>query len=215
MAYLYSRPERLADGTVHVLGITASILATLGLLFHTARVAGAADIAAVGIYGAAAIFLFSVSALYHMTPWERLRPYFQRIDHAAIFLMIAGTYTPLVVMIGTAFSFVVLGFVWALALLGALGKLTNILTPGWPSTALYLGLGWMAVVLFWPMVLALPRLSVACIVGGGLLYSAGVPFLYIERHRFGIAIWHSFVLAASTLFFLAIALGLIAQSASI
>ncbi|MEO1798434.1 MAG: hemolysin III family protein, partial [Pseudomonadota bacterium] len=152
MAYMYSRSERMADGTVHLLGIAASITATALLIVYAAKTQTGLDVAAVSVYGGVAIFAFVASAVYHLTPWDAVRPWLQRIDHAAIYLKIAGTYTPLVVLLGTGFSYFVLGVVWTIAIFGAVGKLTTLLKPGVASTFLYIALGWASMVLIWPLI---------------------------------------------------------------
>ena len=147
------------------------------------------------------------SAAYHLLPWERSRPVFHRLDHAAIYLKIAGTYTPLVVLIGSWFAYVVLGVVWVVALLGAVAKLSFWATNARGSLALYLLLGWASVLLIWPMWLTLPGPAFALIAAGGLLYTVGTVFFAMKVLRFQNAIWHSFVLAASTCFFCAVSMG--------
>lgn len=204
----YSRAERLADGVIHALGVG---LAAAGLIILMAQVAGDLGLRlGLAVYGGAMLTSFAASAMYHMTPWERPRPLLRRLDHAAIYLKIAGTYTPFVVLIGTGFAWAVLGLVWALALAGAAAKLFFWRTPGRLGPALYLGLGWLSVLLAWPMVQLLPPVASALVLIGGGLYSAGVIFFSWESLRFSNAIWHGFVLAASGCFFAAISLATLA-----
>ncbi|MEM1232686.1 MAG: hemolysin III family protein [Pseudomonadota bacterium] len=210
MAYLYTRPERMADGTIHLLGLAASIIATVLLILFAARTGSGLDVAAVSVYGGVAIFAFAASAAYHMTPWSRARSWLQRVDHAAIYLMIAGTYTPLVVVLGSVFAYVVLGLIWTVAVLGALGKLTQILQPGWASTFLYIAMGWASVVLIWPLVQTVPPLTLWLMLAGGLAYTIGAPINHWEDLRFNVAIWHGFVLAGYGLFLGAIVVALMA-----
>jgi len=216
MAYLYSRPERLADGAIHIVGIVATIIAGTLLIVQAARFmpngTSGADVAAVSVYVGAALFSFVASALYHTTPWDRLRPWLHRIDHAAIYLKIAGTYTPLVVVMGSLYAYVILALVWIVAMGGAIGKLMQWLQPGFASTMLYLALGWASVALIWPLAMTVPTIAVALIVIGGLAYSIGAIFNHWEGLRFSMAIWHVFVLAGSGCFFAAIALTLGAQA---
>ena len=166
-------------------------------------------IAAVAVYAGALIATFTASAVYHMTPWDAARPVLRRIDHAAIYLKIAGTYTPLVLLIGTGFAYVVLGLVWVLAIAGAVAKLFFWSSPGRLGPWLYLVLGWLSVALVWPLVQTLPPVATALVVAGGLLYSAGVIFFSWENLKYSNAIWHGFVLAASACFFAAITLGVL------
>ena len=138
----FARSERIADGVIHAVGVTLAMTGAILLVVFAAFWAGAGQIAAVSVYGTALIATFSASAFYHMTPWEGLRPTLRRIDHAAIYLKIAGTYTPLVLLIGSGFGYVVLALVWMLALAGAVAKLFFWAAPGrllrvrqrWPAT---------------------------------------------------------------------------------
>ena len=217
MAYLYSRPERLADGIIHILGIGAAIIAGTLLIMraalHMPETIGSLGVAAVSIYAGAALCAFVASALYHMTPWDRARPWFHRIDHATIYFKIAGTYTPLIVLIGSVYAYLVLALVWAVAAIGAVGKMKQWLRPGLGSTVLYLVMGWASVTLIWPLAQTVPVLSLTLIISGGVLYSVGAIFNHCENLRFSTAIWHSFVLVGSGCFFAAIALALNAAGA--
>ncbi|WP_370402325.1 PAQR family membrane homeostasis protein TrhA [Sulfitobacter sp. JB4-11] len=206
MTYPNSPSETLADGAVHLAGLALSIPACL-LVLHQLQLSGSA-VTGFATYAASLILAFGASALYHMSPFERPRAVLHRIDHAAIYLKIAGTYTPFVALIGTGFAYGVLAIVWALAGLGALAKLWF-----WPpnargSLALYLGMGWLAVLLIWPMAQALPGSALVLIVVGGLIYSAGTWVFAHPGMRYQNAIWHGFVLTASICFFAAVALSL-------
>jgi hemolysin III len=203
----FARSERVADGVIHLLGVIFAIIGAVLLIIFAAIWVGKAQIAAVSIYGAALIATFVASACYHMTPWERLRPVLQKIDHAAIYLKIAGTYTPLVVLIGSGFGYVMLGLVWILAVLGAAAKLFFWAKPGRLAPLLYLLLGWLSLSLIWSLAQNLPLPATVLVVIGGLLYSAGVIFFSWEKLKYAYAIWHGFVLAASACFFAAITLG--------
>ncbi len=206
----YARSERIADGVIHGLAVTLAITGTVLLTTYAALEASGGTVAALSIYGGALIFSFLASSAYHFTPWERLRAPLRRLDHAAIYLKIAGTYTPLVVMIGSAFAYAVLAVVWTLAVLGMVAKLFFWKTPGHWGTALYLLLGWASVTLIWSLAPILPITATVLIAVGGLLYSAGTVFFSWESLKFANAIWHGFVLAASGCFFAAISLGVFA-----
>lgn len=210
MPYPYSVRETLADAGVHVVGVTAAMLAGAFLLIHVAQTEGPAQIAATSVYAAFMFLSLVASAAYHLLPWERSRPVFHRIDHAAIYLKIAGTYTPLVVLIGSAFSYVVLAGVWAVALFGAVAKLSFWATDARGSLALYLALGWASVLLIWPMWQTLPGPVLLLIVAGGGLYTLGTVFYAHDGLRYQNAIWHGFVLVASACFFAAVAMGIMA-----
>jgi hemolysin III len=208
----YARAERIADGVMHALGVTFALTGAVVLITFAALSASGGQIAAVSVYAGALIATFTASAFYHLTPWERLRPALRRVDHAAIFLKIAGTYTPFVVLIHSAFAYAVLALVWTLALGGALLRLLKRGKLGRIQTWTYLLLGWLSLLLVWPMVQTLPVPATALVITGGLLYSAGVIFFRWESLRFSNAIWHGFVPAASACFFAAIALGVLTQA---
>jgi hemolysin III len=201
----YSRAEIFADGLVHALGLGASLIAiALFLAFRWDHIS-TGQFVALSVYWAGLIAMFTVSGAYHMTPWERFRAHLRRADHATIFLKIAGTYTPFVVTIGTAFGYVVLAVVWALALFGAVTKLFQWSAPGRWNAALYVGLGWISVALMWPIFETSPAAG-GLAAAGGILYTAGILFFKWESLRFSNAIWHGFVVAASGCFFAAVSL---------
>ena len=203
----YTRAERVADATMHGLGLGFAMTAAVMLLFWSAQFGPATQIAS-AVYGVALIACFGASAFYHFTPWEGLRPTLRRIDHAFIYLKIAGTYTPLVVIIGSGFAYLVLGVVWILAVIGMVTKLAFWRTPGRFGPALYLLMGWLSVALIWPLAQVVSPVAIGLIAAGGLTYSLGVIFYAAEGWRFTIAIWHGFVLVASACFFVAIVLAL-------
>ena len=207
MPYPYSVKETLADASVHALGLVGAIAAGTLLIFYVAHTQDGTQIAATSVYTGLLIFALLASAAYHMLPWDSWRPMFHRIEHAAIYLKIAGTYTPLVVLIGSAFAYGVLAVIWTVAVLGAVAKLSFWATDSRGSLPLYLVLGWASVLLIWPMWQTLPGAAVALIATGGLLYTVGTVFFAMMALRVQIAIWLSFVLAASTCFFCAVSVG--------
>lgn len=202
----YARSERIADGTMHAVGVLGAITGAIVLIIWSLGTATPGQIAAICVYGATLIATFVASAFYHMTPWEGIRPLLRRFDHAAIYLKIAGTYTPLVVMIGSGFAYVILAIVWGLAVIGMTLKLFFWQTPGRFGPALYLIMGWLSLALVWSLWPVVPVAAMVLIAVGGLLYTAGVPFYASETLKFSIAIWHGFVVAASACFFAAIAI---------
>ena len=174
------------------------------LIVWSALNASAGQIAAIAIYGGTLIATFAASAIYHLVPWEGARPILRRFDHAAIYLKIAGTYTPLVVMIGSWFAYAVLAIVWALAALGVVLKLFFWRTPGRFGPVLYLVMGWLSLALVWSLWPVVPVSAMVLIGVGGLLYTTGVPFYATHTMKYSTAIWHGFVVAASACFFAAI-----------
>ena len=208
----YSRAERIADGVVHVAGLGAATAGVGALYILWAPVMDGVTLLAVTVYLLSLLAMLGASAAYHMLAHTTLRPVLRRLDHAAIYIKIAGTFTPLGVALGTAFGYAVLAGVWLCAALGALSKLRmprDAMTTGWLP---YLALGWAGSALMLPLWGVLPVVSLACIVGGGALYSAGIVFYAWEEMRFANAIWHVFVALASACFFVAIGTGVTALS---
>lgn len=174
----------------------------------TATTLNTPKLAATLLYATTLILMLTASGVYHMTPSARLKPYLRRLDHAAIYLKIAGTFTPLAVLLGSGFGYIILGTVWIMALIGAATKLFFWQKPGLASTFLYVAMGWLGVTLIWPATQTLPTTSTALIIAGGLTYTTGTVFFQWDSLKFSMAIWHGFVLAASACFFMAIALAL-------
>lgn len=201
----YSRAERVADAAVHLVGVAAAVAAVAWLFARASAHTGWGVWTALAVYSAALLIMLCASSAYHILADTVARPLLRRMDHAAIYVKIAGTFTPLAVILGTAFGYVLLGLVWTLALAGAVVKLMaargRMTTGFWP----YLGLGWLGLAMFVPLVPVLPWVSLHLIVTGGLLYTAGLLFYSWERLRFANAIWHGFVVIASGCFFAGIA----------
>ncbi|MFZ3581542.1 PAQR family membrane homeostasis protein TrhA [Loktanella sp. DJP18] len=203
----YARSERIADGTLHAAGVAFALIGAVGLVVWSVGRMPGEHAVALTVYGAALIATFTASAFYHMTPWTRLRPTLRRVDHAAIYLKIAGTFTPLAVMIGTGFAYGVLALVWAMAAWGMTRKLFFWREPGRFGPALYLVMGWLAVLLMPPIAAIVPTPALVLLALGGGLYTLGVVFFSWETLKFSNAIWHGFVLAASICFFSGIVMG--------
>ena len=208
MSYPYPVREVVADGVIHALGLSAGITGVVFLIFFAAQNAEASVVVALAIYAGFLLFALSASAAYHMLPWERPRDWLHRIDHAAIYFKIAGTYTPIVVVIGSFFGYAVLAGIWGLALGGAIAKLSFWRPGGRGSLALYLGMGWGCLLLLPLMIQTLPGHSLILIVIGGGLYTLGTVFFCWRALPYQNAIWHAFVLAASSCFFASIAMAL-------
>ncbi|MEM6304226.1 MAG: hemolysin III family protein [Pseudomonadota bacterium] len=205
MAYPTSWSETLADGAVHAAGLLILVPSSVLLLAqeHLPQEVWSAT----ALYAFTLIFALGASALYHMLPFDHLRPMLGRIDHASIYFKIAGSYTPVVVLIGGSFAYGILALVWALACFGAVAKLWFWRLDGRGSLALYLGMGWLSALLIWPMWQVLPLTALVLIVIGGAVYSLGTLVYAHPGMRYQNAIWHVFVLSASICLFAAIAIG--------
>ena len=210
------RPKRRlrepVNGLTH---LAAGLLAFVGLvvLLATAASAGRIDqLVAFGVFGASLISLYAVSALYHLLPLSpagvaRLR----RLDHMTIFALIAGTYTPFCLLaLDGGWRWGLLALIWGLALCGVLLKLLWMDAPRWLSVALYLGMGWVAVIAAPALFRAVPAEGMAWVLAGGLTYSAGALVYGLKRPNplpgiFGFhEVWHLFVVAGSACHFWAV-----------
>ena len=197
--------EEIANAATHGVGLVASILAIPILLGAAAAGGDTGLFVATAIFAATLVLLYATSTLYHALPPSRAKRICRVLDHSAIYLLIAGTYTPFAVgILRGGWGWGLLGVIWVLAVLGILFKAFGGLRFPRLSTFLYLGMGWLAVLVLRPLAAALPWTGLAWIVGGGLLYTAGVVFYVWERPRYSHMIWHLFVLGGSVCHFVAV-----------
>ncbi|MDH3595230.1 MAG: hemolysin III family protein [Rhodospirillales bacterium] len=201
----YSRGERIADGLIHVLGVTAGCIGVAVLIAIALLRDSALLTLSLTLYGCGLLAMLTFSALYNTSAHPARRALLRRFDHAAIFIMIAGSYTPFALLkIGGALGWGLVGFVWLVAAGGAAIKLLRPHYLEGRTVAVCLLLGWTVVVAFGPLAAALPGWSLALLTAGGLLYSVGVVFHLWERLAFNKAIWHGFVLAGASCHYAAI-----------
>jgi hemolysin III len=197
--------EEVANSLTHGVGF---VLALVGLVVLLVSAAGRGDawvIVTSAIYGTTLILLYLASTLYHALARTRARDVFRRLDHAAIYLLIAGTYTPFVlVTMRGPWGWTLFGVSWGLAVLGITAKAA--FGPRWPilSTTIYILMGWLVLVALGPVVRHVPGGALAWLVAGGLSYTVGVVFFAWERLRFGHAVWHLFVLGGSSCHYAAV-----------
>jgi hemolysin III len=200
----YDRGETVADAVIHILGIALAIAGAAALFVSTARHGSLVQFAAVTIYLAGLLAMFGFSAAYNLWPVSPFKWWLRRLDHSAIYLLIAGTYTAFVLPMQGAVPTMVLSIMWATAFTGMTIKLV------WPgrfdrtSVALYLVMGWSGIFAFDPIAAALTPKTLSLIAIGGVLYSAGVVFHVWRSLRFQNAIWHGFVLAAALFHYAAV-----------
>ena len=206
----YKLPEEIANLVTHAVGLALSI-AGLTLLVTFAGLSGDPwRIVSFSIYGGALVVLYASSTLYHGVPNASAKRILRRVDHAAIFLLIAGTYTPFVlVLLRGGLGWTMFGIVWALAAFGVAVKLAFTGRFEVLTVLLYLGMGWMGVVAIRPMLEALDPGGLALLLAGGLAYTVGVIFYAGSCIPFNHAIWHVFVIAGSIFHFLAVLLFLL------
>ncbi|WP_323009521.1 PAQR family membrane homeostasis protein TrhA [Paracoccus sp. (in: a-proteobacteria)] len=201
----YSRAERLSDGVVHVLGVALAAIAVPSLITLTALSgAGGAAIVGVSVYGTTLILMLSFSALCNMVDSPRWAGLLRRLDHSAIYVKIAGTYTPFTLLSAGQAPGLLVGL-WTAAAFGLSMKMVAPARLRWFALALYLAMGWAALYAGGQMLASLPGSVLVLMLVGGSIYTIGVVFFLLERLPFHNTIWHVFVLAGSVLFFIAVA----------
>jgi len=201
----YSFGEEVANSVTHAVGWLLSMCGLAILVTFAAVTGGALRVVSCAVFGATLVTLYSASTLYHALPSERAKRVFRVLDHSAIFILIAGTYTPLsLVAVGGSWGWSLFGVVWALA---AIGVLLNTIAHGrwrWLSITLYISMGWLVVIAIRPLVAAVSTGVLVLIVTGGLAYTLGLAFYGWRRLPYSHAVWHLFVLAGSVLHYLAV-----------
>lgn len=201
----YSKRERVADAVVHAAGVAFALAGASALMLNSIARLPARDIAGLAVYSAGLIAMFAASAGYNLTRAPGLKERLRRLDHAAIFLMIAGSYTPFALSkIGGETGLALLAAVWGIALFGIAVKLWAPRRREGLSIALYLAQGWVIVFALGPLVEAVPQRSVILLLAGGCIYTAGVAFHLLERMPFHNVLWHVFVLGGAILQYLSI-----------
>jgi hemolysin III len=202
---IYSRIEHRADLAIHVLGALFAVNASAWLLAH---ISGSwVLIASVSIYCVGLLAMIFASAAYNLAPHGSVKQILRRLDHSAIFIMIAATYTPFAAnRLGGLAGPTILIAIWLCASAGIALKMVYPRRFETISIALYIAMGWMIVAVIEPLAASLATIDFWLLMSGGLVYSAGVAFYVIERIPFHKAIWHGFVLAAAVLHFSAIAI---------
>jgi hemolysin III len=191
--------EEIANSVSHGVGVLAAIAVTPFLIVKAIPL-GAAAVTGASIFGVTMIILYLSSTLYHAFPHSKTKRVFRVFDHSAIFLLIAGTYTPFTLsVLAGAWGWTLLGIVWTLAVAGVIMKSVRNVGTGKLSIVLYLGMGWLAVLAAKPLYEALPSWGLFWLLAGGVMYSVGVLFFaYDHRVRYNHFIWHLFVLAGTS-----------------
>ena len=197
--------EEIANSVSHGVGFLAAAASAPVLVLSAVRHGGVARIAGASVFAATMVLLYLTSTLYHSLPRNRAKRAFQVLDHAAIFLMIAGTYTPFTLgVLRGAWGWTLFGLVWSLALAGVV--LTAVGGVRYPklTTGLYLAMGWLILVAVKPLWLRMPSEGLLWLFAGGIAYTAGVVFYAAKRVRYSHFVWHLFVIAGATCHFIAV-----------
>jgi hemolysin III len=197
--------EEFANCVTHGVGLALS-LAGLVVLVALAAIRGTAwHVVSCAVYGSTLVILYTASTLYHSIRSARAKRVLRIVDHAAIYLLIAGTYTPFtLVNLRGGLGWTLFGLVWGLAVTGVVFKVFLTGRFAIASTIVYLSMGWLVVIAWKPVLAAVPGGGIAWLLAGGLAYTAGVIFFAVEKIPFNHAIWHLFVLGGSICHYFAV-----------
>jgi hemolysin III len=191
--------EEIANTISHGIALLAAVAVTPILIISAIDNGSSANIVGVSIFAGTMILLYLTSTLYHVLPGNRAKQIFQIFDHAAIYLLIAGTYTPFTFgVLRGAWGWTLFGLVWGLAISGVVLKAVGGVRYQTLSVCLYLVMGWLVVIAAKPLWLAMPLWGLFWLITGGIAYTIGVVFFVAERIPYSHFIWHLFVVAGTT-----------------
>jgi hemolysin III len=197
----------LINGVTHGVGLLLSIAGLVVLVVLAASRGGARHVVACSVYGTTLIILYLASTLYHSVTAPRVKEVLRLVDHIAIYLLIAGTYTPFTLLtLRGGWGWSLFGVIWGLALVGSVFKILFIGRFPKSSVVVYLLMGWLAVVGLKPLLAALPLGGLAWLLAGGMAYTVGVVFYAWESMPHNHAVWHVFVMLGSACHFFAVML---------
>jgi hemolysin III len=197
--------EEIANSVSHGVGLLAAVVASPVLLYFAIQDGGPVEIAGASIFAFAMVLMYSTSTLYHSLPRNKAKRVFQVLDHAAIFLLIAGTYTPFTIgVLRGALGWTLFGLVWSIAVAGIVFKSFGGASFRKLSTILYLAMGWLVIIAIKPLLLNVPSWGLVWLLAGGLAYTAGVGFYAAKRIRYAHFVWHLFVMAGTACHYIAV-----------
>jgi len=201
----YSVKEEIAHSVTHGIGALLSVIGLVTLVFYSSMYGDGWHIVSSSIYGLTLITLYTSSTLYHAITIPDIKKFLQKLDHAAIFLLIAGTYTPFtLVNLRGGWGWTLFGIVWSIAIAGMIMELIVEQRYKRLSLGLYLGLGWIVMIAIGPMIANVETGGLILLLVGGLFYSLGVIFYVWKTLVYHHAVWHLFVLAGSASHFFAV-----------
>lgn len=201
----YSVLEEIFNASTHGVGIVLGAIGLVLLILKTLQTDNTVILAGMVVYGVSIILLFAASTFYHAIPHDGAKRVLRIVDHCAIYLLIAGTYTPYTLLvIGDRMGAIIMAIVWSLAVAGIIFKIFFVGRFQMVSLLTYLGMGWLGLLAAFQIANNLPPTGIALLVGGGLAYSVGTIFFKVKTIPFNHAIWHLFVLAGCILHFLSV-----------
>jgi hemolysin III len=197
--------EELANSITHGIGLALSVVGMIALVVLSVMRGDAWHIAGCTTFGVTLVLLYAASTLYHTFHTPRLKRILKILDHAAIYLLIAGTYTPFTLVNLRGFwGWTLFSLVWGLSVFGILWKLVHVERFQIVSTLVYLAMGWVVLIAIKPVMSSVPSWGIVWLVAGGLFYTVGVVFFALNRLRYNHAIWHVFVMAGSICHYIAV-----------
>jgi len=203
---IQSRGEEFANSASHGMALLLAAAAVPVLIASSARNGTALNVAATSVFAATMVLVYAASALYHAIPHEGPKRLFRKLDQGAIFLFIAGSYTPFALgPLEGPWGWTLFGLVWALALVGVTLNTFDRIAHPFLSTGLYLAMGWLVVIAAKPLLTAIAVPGLILLAGGGLAYTVGVVFFTLDsRLRYAHFVWHLFVVAGTACHFFAV-----------
>ena len=202
---LQSIGEEIANSISHGIGLIGSLAITPVMIVLASRHRGPQGVVATSIFGATLIVMYAISTLYHALPDSRAKWYFYFLDHCAIYVLIAGTYTPFTLLVlGGGWGWSMFGVIWGLAILGIVFKAFGRMRHPILSTTIYVVMGWLVLIVIKPLWDKLPLPGFILLGAGGILYTLGVAFFLSTGWRYNHLVWHIFVLSGTTCHILAV-----------
>lgn len=197
--------EEVANSFSHGAAFVAAAIGTPFLLAEVARNGSVTDVIGASVFVATVLLAYLASTIYHAVPWPRAKSVLRAVDHGAIFLLIAGTYTPFTLgVLRGGWGWTLFGLVWTLALAGVVMKALGGVRFHKLSLAVYLGMGWLIIIAIVPLVERMAPAGLAWLVAGGVAYTGGVVFYALDRYPYCHFIWHLFVITGTACHFVAV-----------
>lgn len=204
----YTLGEEIFNSVSHGVGAGLSIAGTVVLIITSVIHSNAWGVVSSCIYGASLIILYTMSTLYHSFTNKKAKAFFKIMDHNTIFLLIAGTYTPITLyFLGGVTGWILFGIVWGAAIFGIVMNSINLEKARIPSIFCYVAMGWVIVFAIKPLILAMPKISLIFLVGGGIFYTLGIIFYAIKKIKYFHSVWHLFTIVGSVLHYFSILCG--------
>lgn len=206
----YTLGEEIFSSVSHGVGACLSIAGTVVLLVFSVIYGNALAVVSSSIYGASLIILYTMSTLYHSFTNEKIKHFFQIMDHNTIFLLIAGTYTPITLYIlGGVTGWVLFSIVWVASIIGITLNSINMEKAKIPSLICYIATGWVIIFAIKPLIAKVPFLSALFLVLGGVIYTVGIVFYVIKKVKYFHPVWHIFTILGSAFHYFSILIAII------